>query len=39
MLDGNGHDKTLDWWALGIIVYELLSGIPPYYDKDQSVMF
>jgi serine/threonine protein kinase len=39
MLDGSGHDKTLDWWALGIIVYELLSGIPPYYDKDHNVMF
>lgn len=39
MLDGSGHDKTVDWWALGIIAYELLSGIPPYYDKDHSVMF
>ena len=39
MLDGSGHDKTLDWWALGIIVYELLSGIPPYYDRDQATMF
>lgn len=39
MLDGSGHDKTLDWWALGIIVYELLSGIPPYYDRDHATMF
>jgi len=39
MLDGTGHDKTVDWWALGILIYELLSGIPPFYDRDHSVMF
>jgi len=39
MLAGSGHDKNVDWWALGIIIYELLSGIPPFYDKDHSVMF
>lgn len=39
MLDGTGHDKTLDWWALGILIYEMLAGIPPFYDKDQSIMF
>lgn len=39
MLNGTGHDKTVDWWALGILIYELLAGIPPFYDRDQSIMF
>lgn len=39
MLDGTGHDKTLDWWALGILIYELLSGIPPFYNTDKKIMF
>ena len=39
MLEGTGHDKTVDWWGLGILVYELLAGIPPFYDKDHSSMF
>jgi len=39
MLDGTGHDKTLDWWALGVLIYELLAGIPPFYSKDVNHMF
>lgn len=39
MLSGTAHGKAVDWWAVGILIYELLAGIPPFYDEDHKVMF
>jgi len=32
MIVGSGHDHTLDWWALGVFTYEMITGIPPFYN-------
>ena len=39
IIRGVGHDKSVDWWALGIIMYELLMGMTPFYSTDRDVVF
>jgi len=30
---GKGHDMRLDWWTLGICLYEFLVGLPPFFEE------
>ena len=32
MIKNAGHNHMVDWWTLGILVYELLVGIPPFFS-------
>ncbi len=29
-----GHGKAVDWWTLGILIYEMNAGIDPFSDED-----
>lgn len=30
LIASTGHTKAVDWWTLGILVFELMSGHPPF---------
>ena len=34
-----GHTFMCDWWSFGILLYELLYGYTPFYDKDKNRMY
>jgi serum/glucocorticoid-regulated kinase 2 len=39
MVNGTGHDHTLDWWTLGVLLYEMIVGIPPFYNSNKHKMY
>lgn len=39
MVKKKGHGKTVDWYLLGVIFYEMLTGLPPYYADDKEELF
>ena len=34
IIQSKGHGKAVDWWALGVLIYEMLAGYPPFYDEN-----
>jgi serine/threonine protein kinase len=39
ILEGKHYGKPVDMWSFGVILYILLCGGPPFYAKDQQVLF
>ncbi len=31
IIQGNGYSKECDWWSLGILAFEMMNGMPPFY--------
>jgi len=34
-----GHDKAVDYWALGVLVYEMCAGYVPFYSDDPMEVY
>ena len=33
-----GYDKSIDWWAVGILLYEMLTGATPFFNENRNVL-
>ena len=34
IVTGKGHGRPADFWSLGVLIYEMLAALPPFYCED-----
>lgn len=39
VITGYGHSSAVDWWTLGILIYEMLCGRAPFQGKNRDEIF
>jgi serine/threonine protein kinase len=39
ILIGSGHNQAVDFWSMGALLYEMITGAPPFYSKNRDEMF
>ncbi|XP_071685791.1 probable serine/threonine protein kinase IREH1 [Rutidosis leptorrhynchoides] len=39
ILLGTGHGTSADWWSVGVILFELIVGIPPFNAEHPQMIF
>ena len=39
VLEDSDYGPAVDWWGVGVVMYEMLCGRLPFYNRDHEVLF
>uniref|UniRef100_A0A1D1XFA4 cAMP-dependent protein kinase n=1 Tax=Anthurium amnicola TaxID=1678845 RepID=A0A1D1XFA4_9ARAE len=39
IIQSKGYGKAVDWYSLGVLIFEMLAGYPPFYDDDHMKLY
>ena len=39
VLQHKTYGKSVDWWSLGNVMFEMIAGLPPFFDNNRQIMF
>eukprot|EP00495_Collosphaeridae_sp_1-RS-2012_P000133 TRINITY_DN0_c4_g1_i11.p1 TRINITY_DN0_c4_g1~~TRINITY_DN0_c4_g1_i11.p1 ORF type:complete len:710 (+),score=129.25 TRINITY_DN0_c4_g1_i11:306-2435(+) len=39
IVTGQGHGKPVDWWTLGVLIYEMIASYPPFFDDEPMMTY
>lgn len=39
ILKGIAYDQSVDWWSFGTMLYEMITGITPYWNENANLMY
>lgn len=39
IIEGRGYTEAIDYWSIGVILYIMLCGFPPFYEENDDKLF
>lgn len=39
VLEDNDYGRAVDWWGTGVVMYEMMCGRLPFYNRDPEILF